>query len=543
MASLAVKTGVLGKRLAAHLLRRTTYCPSQEHIDTFKNMTATQAVNELVNLKSLTMEQPVDPANNQPWINNGVEPVNDDFRLRKYVKAWWLEEAMKNLSLRHKMVFFLHTNFSTHAESMSSERFFDYLALLDHYCLGNFRVLAEKMTLDNLMLRYLDNYINTDDSPNENYAREFLELFTIGKGPQIGEGNYTNYTESDIVEAAKVLTGFRISWTRGEHIDPDTDIPRGRTGWWAHERSDKTFSEAFQNTTITGAINEEDMWRELSDFVDMIFDQDATAIHICRKIYRFFVSRNITSAVEQDIILPLASTFRNSDYSLESVMKQLLKSQHFYDADDSNSSDQIIGALLKSPLDLYTQAMVQLKVPVPNPTSSSQEERELHYDTFYRRGVQDVLFENAGFNLFQPPSVASYPAYHQNPTFHRNWFSSSSIIARYKWPEMLITGKRVLVWGDLGLQIDMVGFVENNISNPYSAATIVTEMLELMLPETPSLDRYNYFLNGAFMGGLPLDDWAMEWSEYVSSGDPEGIRPGLNNLLQGIMFSPEYQLM
>ena len=97
------------------------------------------------------------------------------------------------------------------------------------------------MIADNVMLRYLNNNQNTAVNPNENFAREFLELFTIGKGPQIGPGDYTNYTEDDIVEAAKVLTGFRTRINR-DVVDAETGIPRGDAQFGQHKPGAKTFS-------------------------------------------------------------------------------------------------------------------------------------------------------------------------------------------------------------------------------------------------------------------------------------------------------------
>ena len=77
------------------------------------------------------------------------------------------------------------------------------------------------------MLDYLDNTQNNKNNPNENYAREYLELFTILKGEQIGEGNYTNYTEIDIQQAAKVFSGFKKKYDRNGSIDSDTNLPMG----------------------------------------------------------------------------------------------------------------------------------------------------------------------------------------------------------------------------------------------------------------------------------------------------------------------------
>ena len=95
------------------------------------------------------------------------------------------------------------------------------------------------------------------------------------------------------------------------------------------------------------------------------------AKYICRKLYRFFVSRNISSEIEDEIIVPLANTFR-TNYNLQEVISQLLKSKHFYDADDSESTDEIIGGLIKSPLELALQSISLLDFPVPHPIDEGE---------------------------------------------------------------------------------------------------------------------------------------------------------------------------
>ena len=105
--------------------------------------------------------------------------------------------------------------------------------------------MAKKITFDNAMLYYLDNTTNNKNNPNENYAREFLELFTIQKGPQIAEGNYTNYTEQDIQQAAKIFSGIKVKPLR-DTIDPETGIPCGYVNVSQHDINSKTFSSELQ---------------------------------------------------------------------------------------------------------------------------------------------------------------------------------------------------------------------------------------------------------------------------------------------------------
>lgn len=541
MASLTPLSGTLGHRLAAHLLRRSSYYYTRAQIDAFAGKTLQQAMDDLMAIPAPSLAEPIDYETGQPWINSGVESMANRGRLRSYIAGWWMDEARQDPSIGHKMMFFLHSNFVVAALEGPSEEYFDYLGLLRYYAVGNFKTLAYKMVLDNQMLRYLDNTTNLKGNPNENFAREYLELFTIGKGPQVGPGDYTNYTEEDIVAAAKVLTGFRTG-VRDTHIDPETNLPMGRAVFGQHELGDKTFStNAFQDTTITGATNQAEMFQELQDFVDMIFAQDETAKYICRKLYRFFVSRHISEEIEDDIIAPLATIFRDGNYELEPVLRTLLSSEHFYDMDDSDNSDEIIGGIIKSPLDLLLQTMNFFDVAVPDPVA----ETELHYFQMYHRWINGTFFPKAGFNIFRPSTVAGYAGYYQEPTFQRNWFNSSSIIARYKMGEMFILGRRVLAGGTIPVQFDLPNFVKDSthITDADNAVLMVQEFLDYLYPETPDQDRFDYFLNETFLKGQTAEDWSYEWQAYLTTGDDTEVRLVLASLVESILYSPEYQLM
>ena len=409
--------------------------------------------------------------------------------------------------------------------------------------LGNFKKLATKLVTDNAMLRYLNNTQNTRNNPNENFAREFFELFTIGKGPQIGPGDYTNYTEDDIVEAAKVLTGFRLRPNRDE-IDAETGIPRGGVNPGQHVPGNKTFSSHFQGTVITGettpTIN--GMWSELDAFVDMIFAQPETAKTLCRRLYRYFVSRNISDEIENEIIVPLSETLIANDFEVKPVLEQLLQSEHFFDTDDSDNADEIIGGIIKSPLELTLQSLSFFDVAIPDPLTQNN----IHYLQFYSQALLDRALGSANFPLFNPSDVAGYPAYYQVPGFQRQWFNSSTIIARYKWPAMLLTGTRQIGGGTnqpIGIKLNSAAWVRDSgisadIEDPY---VLVQDLLELLLPEEADNDRFNYFYIDIFLDGLPPADWTYEWQNYIATGNATEVTLALDRLFQAIMYSPEYQ--
>lgn len=556
MYSLNKKTGTLGKHLAAHLLRRATFRPTQENIEIYANLTVDQAINRLFNIQALSLDKPIDPQTGQEWVTNGATNANSlKFLLGNYVRGWWMDEALRDNSIGHKMEFFLHSIWSTHYGDMPSEFLFDHLQLLRFFALGNYKKLAEKITKDNLMLLYLNNAENTKATINENYAREFLELFTIGKGPQIGPGNYTNYTEEDIVAAAKIFTGFKVDYDRHpSNIDAETGINSGYFDTDLHDHSTKTFSQAFNSvqisatgvTLIDGVLtlseNTSEL-QELQQFIEMVFQQPATAQHIIRKMYRFFVSRHITPTIESQIIIPLATELLAHDYDIKVPLATLLKSKHFYAEDSLRRNNKIIGGLVKSPLDLVAHIITQLKVEIPDPLTNPTA----HYHEFYYLSIVSLLMESGGIKLFGPLSVAGYPAYYQEPTFHRNWFNGSTIEARYLLPKAFLTNRRILSSGTLGgVQLDILSFVKNNISNARSANALVDQLIELLLPEPLDNTRRSYFLDDILMNHLPYFDWRDDWDAFIA--DPSNpmkqstVRNPLENLITALLYSPEFQL-
>ena len=552
MASLNPLQGVLGHRKAAHLLRRTSFRFTKPKVDELAALSVSQALDLLLQTYPLKQEQPLytDFANATPtvsnyaWINPPGTPLPtdvQDFMTRRFLQIWWIDEAQSDPGISHKMAYFFHQFNITTLNTSSTNSFFDYLALLRWGGLGNFKKLATKIVMDNVMLRYLDNTTNNKNNPNENFAREFLELFTIGKGEQVAPGDYTNYTEDDIVQAARVFTGFKTRLQR-DQIDPETNLPRGTVQFLQHDTGSKTFSARFQNTTITGATNAAGMFFELDAFVNMVFNQPETAKNLCRRLYHFFISPNISAEIETDIIGPLSEILRNNNFEMKPTLRALFSSQHFFDTDDSDNKDEIIGALIKSPMELVLQSITFFGMPIPDPLTQQRQ----FYRTFYGGGVLDRMFSPQNLPLFQAADVAGYPAYYQEPDFSRQWFTSLTIIGRYKLPEMLLSGTQVLGAnpnGQLGSRLNSPAFVRNSgvFSNPANASTLVQELLDYLLPEAVDADRFNYFYNKVFLDGLPPQDWTYEWEAYINTNVDTEVRLALDRLFRMVMSSPEFQ--
>lgn len=549
MASLTSYTEKLGKKHAAHLLRRLTFGSNRTDIDAFAQMTAQQACQKLLEQQS-EREAPFDASGKQAWLQL---PANDESldhgQLKKNVLAWWLDEMVNgDLSATPKLTFFLHTHFTTIVSRLSFGHALYYqLKLFRFYALGSLKDLAKNICLDNAMLQHLDGALNEKGRPNENYAREFLELYTIGKGPQKGPGDYTNYTEEDVVAAAKVFSGYKLDKTFANmpevHGCALARLEVNSQGLAIqHDASVKQFSQAFNKQTIApsetvnGFATEAAALDEINQLVDMVFEQKETARHFCRKIYRFFVYYRITEEVEQDIINPLADILIQNNYTLAPVLTALFTSQHFYDADNSMSEDNVVGAIIKSPLDIVVGSLRFFGVFLPSTT------QPVVYAETYQKGILKFL-ELQGLALYEPFEVAGYPAYHQFPAYHRNWITANYLARRYEYSKLLLEG--VKGEGDSMLyQLDMVAYVSNPamISDPMNPRLMVEELLGYMLPEIITEERFTYFLKVILLDNLSAKNWQIEWQNYLKTGDDAAVKIQLENLVKTIMQSPEYQL-
>jgi uncharacterized protein (DUF1800 family) len=550
MASLSAYTDVLGTRKAAHLLRRAVFGATKKEIDAWAAKTPQQAVAVLLTSSNNIPLPPKDPATGNTWVNPKPSEANSDGDdLKQQTKVWWLTQMRTSpLNSQEKFTYFLHTHFTTIETRIEYAPAIYYQnALFRHYALGNFKELSKKICIDNAMLVFLDGRRNEVGRPNENFAREFFELYSIGKGPQRGPNDYTNYTEDDIVEASKVFSGFGTDEDY-TNMDADTGLAIGKVktndGGLAarHDASTKTFSSAFQNTVISpsevidGKATEEAALDEIDQLIEMVFAQEETARHICRKLYRFFVYYEITEEIEKDIIEPLAETFRNNNYEIKPVLEQLFTSEHFYDLDNTQNDDDNIGAIIKSPLELVIGTLRFFKAELPDETSLS------HYYQAYISGVLKEM-QLQGLDLYEPFEVAGYAAYHQAPAFHRNWISANYLAQRYKFTENLING----FYNDDDLllcRLDVMEYVNdpNNISDPSNPELMVRELIDYLLPQEITEERFNYFMNTVLLDNLSIVNWKSEWLLYKSTGDDSNVRGQVEKLFLAITQSPEYQL-
>ena len=149
----------------------------------------------------------------------------------------------------------------------------------------------------------------------------------------------------------------------------------------------------------------------------------------------------------------------------------------------------------------------------------------------------------SAMNLFAPETVAGYPAIYQAPDFDRQWFSSSTILARYRMIECLITGRNAIGQnGQFGSAIDTVAFVQNNITSPENLNNLINDIAEILYPYGIQQDRIEYFA-GLILDGYPSYYWTDTWNNFLASGDDTTVRNMLEILIGKMFNAPENQLM
>ncbi|MFQ5602070.1 MAG: DUF1800 family protein [bacterium] len=279
----------------------------------------------------------------QAYFVQNIERIND-------LRVWMLELMMSSaINLREKMTFFWHGHFTTDISSAELAQFlFKQNDTYRKHALGNFGDFLKNVYKDPGMLLYLNGAQNVVTAPNENFARELMELFTMGIG---------NYTEDDIKEAARAFTGWEID-------------PYNLTSF---------FNPNLHDYGVKSFLGERGNF-DGDDIIDLILKQPQTATFICRKFYEFFISREVDEEYVQD----LAAVFRANNYEIKPVLRSLFTSEHFYNAN-------VRASLIKSPIELV----------VGNARKLSVEKA----DVYFLLTVAAILDQE----LLNPPNVAGWP--------------------------------------------------------------------------------------------------------------------------------------
>lgn len=374
---------------AQHLLRRAQYGGAADTAQSFVGRNASDLVDELVDA-ALSSPLPEPPHWHDAFLppNGSSDAVFDAYFRNtnrwgnEFASDWFL--ALLNGGLRERMAVFWHDHFVTERETyFFAPMIYKYVTLLRSHALGNFKDFVFDITLTPAMMVYLNGNQNLRTEPNENYARELLELFTMGQYD--AEGN-ANYSQFDIIELSRALTGYYVDYS---------DF----TTRWDMYRYDTGEKEIFE---IKGRYNTERV-------IDLIFESRTrqVAAFICRKLYVEFIH----NVPDEAFIEELAQVFIDNDFEIAPIMRALLKSERFFDS-------ALRGARIKSPVAMFVNLLHQINFSLESPEP---------YEAIYWKS------SDLGQRLLQPPNVAGWKGY-------RNWITTATLPSRWELIEELLRG-------------------------------------------------------------------------------------------------------
>ena len=378
----------------AHLLRRISNGANYNEIKYYTEIGLDATIKEI--LDGAILNKPHPPGD---WVTEETPNFsqlssserNDINKLysqrRKALVDWWQDLILKDkISIREIMTLFWHDHFATNAQGVYfPQAIYEQNDAIRENCIGNFKTLLRRVTFGPAMIIWLDLIDNRKNAPNENFARELMELFTMG---------VDTYTQDDVVNASKAFTGY---YTDGFETNYDSNYKRGYGNWWQahHDHDIKTFMGK------SGYLNGDDI-------IDIILEQDIVANFICEKIYKWFVYE----VADDEFINKMAAIFRENNYEIYPVLEFLFSSEHFYD-------NNFRGAKIPDPI-FHTLGII----------------RKLgHKNTVFPGRYIYQSIQSMGMVLFYPPDVNGW-------TGHRAWINSITlpfrkmIISRLVDPQM-----------------------------------------------------------------------------------------------------------
>jgi uncharacterized protein (DUF1800 family) len=344
----------LGERGAAHLLRRAGFGGTPNEVRRYAALSAHEAVGSLISLPSARSIEPPPELQNlggAPSMMMGMDRKARARARRQVIVAlqqWWLNRMLTTPApLQEKMTLYFHGHFTSRATQLFPWITYNQNALFRRYALGNLRELTREVSKDGAMLNYLNGSENVAAHPNENYARELMELFTLGIGA---------YSEKDVRESARAWTGWRLN-KRTDSVTFDES---------QHDAGSKTFLGR------TGNFNGDDI-------VDIIFTQPQCARFFATSLLNWFVYND----PEPELVESVAMVLRRHDFELAPVVSTILSSNVFY-------GERAYRAMVKSPVEFVVGTHKTLGL-------SSIDESAL------------PALAQMGQRLFFPPSVAGWP--------------------------------------------------------------------------------------------------------------------------------------
>ncbi|MBX3120191.1 MAG: DUF1800 domain-containing protein [Fimbriimonadaceae bacterium] len=379
----------------AHLLRRFGLGASEAELDYYGEKGLSGAIDRLFAYESV--EEPLKAAPDEVTNDGKIPNIRE-------VQGWWMMKLLTTRRpLQEKITLFWHDHFATSAQKVNQPlMMIDQIDILRQNCLGKFRTLIGSVSKDPAMLFWLDNQYNVKGKPNENFAREVMELFTLGIG---------NYTEKDILEAARAFTGWTIGVGRTDRQPPANANKPPRRGQFVFRpgQHDSGLKEVLGNK---GPFDGDDI-------LNILCDHPQTARYITTKMWEWFAYPE----PEKALIDKLSSKFRSSALDIKALVRAIMESPEFY-------SDKAVRAIYKNPVDFAASAVRQLGVGETLAQNVEKAEPDKMRGAMAPAIGLSGVTKNMGMDLLFPPDVAGWDG-------GQNWISSATMVERIKLADRL----------------------------------------------------------------------------------------------------------
>lgn len=472
------------RKRAIHFFHRIGFAASSSMIE---QALATSPENFISNLMDQAVAEPPIP---EPewgdWAISKYDPDNIGPQATNQIYEWiskWMDKMYSSNPIKAKMTLFWSNHFVTKSDDYNCPSYlYQYHKVLEENCLGNFKNLTVELGKNPAMLVFLNGVQNTKFDPNENYARELFELFTLGRD--------VGYTQNDITEAARALTGWNgfseacaaIDYNAFFHDEGEKTI-FGRTGTWDYE-----------------------------GLHDVLFEERSNeiALHICGKLYEHFVSEEVCG----ETVLELAEIFKDNNFEIAPVVKTLLLSDHFFD-------EFVIGNKVKSPTDMLLGLIKSSELKIQDFDLDVEGYNQLHINSYF-------LLSEIGQQLFNPPDVAGWQG-------GKVWVNNNTLTGRWQFCDFILG-----LWAS-DYRSQMIDFVLNLSGGVDNDATLISKtIVDHFIPHgLQNEEAYERALT-VFKIQIPenyFDDgsWSLYWEEDI-------VATQIYSLLRHVVRLPEFQL-
>ncbi len=483
---------------ARHLLVRAGFGGTPQQVEKLRAMGLYKAVDHLVEFYrqpsdgpslDLTPKLVVDPLRGKMRIRGtgnraiSLDPRSVEANQLTLIRRWWLQRLVESpRPLQEKLTLFWHGHFASQNSVVgNSYNMLQQNEFFRSQAAGNFAALLYGIVHDPVMLRYLDNNKNAKGKPNENLAREIMELFSMG----VDQG----YTQQDIVEAARALTGYNYDNATGTY----------RFLYNQHDNTEKTIFG--KKGTWTG-----------DDLVRLILEQPETPRFIAFKLWEYFAYEDPDQVTTER----LAAVLKGRKYDLEPMLKNLFLSEEFYSA-------RAMGKQIKSPVELMVGLLRDLgskplavPLPISKPLPKADGSRLVVEQPLANYEALDIALQDMGMQLLEPPDVKGW-------RYGRPWISSQRLFVRYNAVASLIDAV-----GKEG--VDVVALIE--AGGCKNGAEAVDYLAKACLAQPLNAEKRKELIS--HLGKLPP---CTEWAKQRPK-----VNQKLRSMLMLMLCVPEHQI-